>query len=256
MQRCNNCSSSFTGKHCSHCGQKASVGELTMHGLLHEAWHSITHTDKGVVRLVKDLLWRPRKVYQGYFTGQRKTYFSPVTFFLVAAALLLFIGIKLYDFEDYVHRGGGNTSLYNEFGRYDFMSTKYKALLLLPLQILLSKLFFYRPYNLAKHIVFWLYLNGLLFTLQILLAPCSFAFIWQRPVVEMCVRFLLTLVTLWHVLALFTRRKWYNAVLCLLLLNILYMAQHLLSWYLLFGDDMLQAAKCQNIWQLMGKAYR
>jgi Protein of unknown function (DUF3667) len=255
MQTCNNCSSNFAGKHCSHCGQKASVGELTMGGLAHEAWHSITHTDKGVVRLVKDLLLRPKKVYMGYFSGQRKTYFSPVTFFLISAAILLFIGIKIFDFEDYV-RSTSNKNGFNEFGRYDFMLTKFKALLLLPVQILLTKLFFYRQYNLAKHIVFWLYLNGLLFTIQILLSPFSFAFIWQHDIVKGVVSLITTIITLWHLLLVFGKRKWYNMAFCILVLNIIIITQEIISWYMLFGNEMLQRAGCKNIFQFIGKVYQ
>ena len=78
---CKNCDRTFEGQFCSHCGQKSGVSELNMHDLIHEFWHSITHTDKGILKLVKDLFLQPKKVYHGYFVGQRKTYFSPVTFF-------------------------------------------------------------------------------------------------------------------------------------------------------------------------------
>ncbi len=255
MQICNNCRKNFTGKYCNYCGQKASVGELTMGGLVHEAWHSITHTDKGILRLVKDLLFRPKKVYLGYFSGQRKTYFSPVTFFLISAAILLFIGVKIFDFEDYVHRAN-NPNGFNEMGRYDFMLTKFRALLLLPVQILLTTLFFYRQYNLARQIVFWLYLNGLLFTVQILLSPFSFTFIWQHDAVKSVVAIITSIITLWHLLLVFGRRKWYNVVFCILLLNLFYIAQQFLSWHMLFGSEMLQKAGCKNIFQFIGKMYQ
>ena len=56
---CNNCKTLFEGKFCSNCGQKSSVGELKMHDLLHEFWHSVTHTDKGILKLIKDLFLHP-----------------------------------------------------------------------------------------------------------------------------------------------------------------------------------------------------
>jgi len=78
---CKNCKTNFKGKFCYNCGQKASVGELSMKELLHEGWHSFTHTDKGILKLIKDLTLHPKTVYLNYFNGQRKKYFSPVTFF-------------------------------------------------------------------------------------------------------------------------------------------------------------------------------
>ena len=72
---CKNCNNSFVGKFCNNCGQKASVGELTLKDILHETWHSITHTDNGILRLLKDLFFHPKSVYLNYFAGQRKKYF-------------------------------------------------------------------------------------------------------------------------------------------------------------------------------------
>lgn len=133
---CKNCHYSFVGKFCSNCGQKAGVGELTLHDVVHETWHSITHTDSGILRLLKDLLLRPKSVYLNYFSGQRKTFFSPVTFFIITAAILLLLGVKVFDYEDY------KLKTFNEFGRYALMVTKFKTVLLLPIEVFITWLLF------------------------------------------------------------------------------------------------------------------
>ncbi len=145
---CKNCNHFFVGKFCGQCGQKASVGELKLKDVLHETWHSVTHTDSGILRLTKDLIFRPQSVYLNYFAGQRKKYFSPVTFFLITVGILLLLGVKIFDYEDYKFK------TFNEFGRYALLETKFKTILLLPFEVLLTWLFFHKRYNLAKNIVF------------------------------------------------------------------------------------------------------
>lgn len=149
-----------------------------MKELLHETWHSLTHTDKGVLRLIKDLIIHPKHVYLNYFNGQRKKYFSPVTFFLITTAILIFIGIKVFDYEDY------KLKMFDEFGKYVLTETKFISLLLLPFEILLTWLLFLKCYNLAKNIVFWLFLNGLLFSYKILLSPLYFVFIKHKTFLD------------------------------------------------------------------------
>src|SRR6476646_10857932 len=95
-----NCGTLLAGKHCHECGQKAGVHRLTLHELFHEVWHVFTHTDKGILKLIKDLFIRPVSVYDGYFGGQRKKYFSPVLFFLVTAGILTFLYPYVFDYED------------------------------------------------------------------------------------------------------------------------------------------------------------
>ncbi|MCX2575380.1 DUF3667 domain-containing protein [Pedobacter sandarakinus] len=246
---CKNCTTVFEGKFCNQCGQKASVSELTLHDVLHESWHAITHTDHGILKLVKDLFLRPKSVYLNYFAGQRKTYFSPVTFFLIMAAILLFLGVKIFDYEDYT------TKEFNEFGRYALIETKFKTLLMLPFEILVTWVLFRRRYNLAKNIVFWLYLNGFLFTIQILLTPLYFAFISHKNTIDTFARLVQYLVLLTHLILVFANRKWINIILLLLVSNLIIIANHLLTGYLLFGNDMYQQSGATNFFELIIKAY-
>src|SRR5258708_3168998 len=97
---CANCGTAINGKYCYECGQKAHIGRLSMHELFHEIWHGLTHTDKGILKLIKDLCFHPKSVYENYFKGHRKSYFSPVLFFLVTAGLLAYLYGFVYDYED------------------------------------------------------------------------------------------------------------------------------------------------------------
>jgi hypothetical protein len=84
---CKNCDASLNGKFCSHCGQKGDIHQITMPHLGHEVFHALTHTDKGILLLIKDLLRRPGTVAKEYIEGKRKKYFSPFSFIVISTAL-------------------------------------------------------------------------------------------------------------------------------------------------------------------------
>ena len=75
---------------CSRCGQKTNLHRFTMPHLSHEIMHAVTHTDKGIFFLMRELTLRPGEVLYNYLSRhQRKKYFSPFTFLLLMAGLLL-----------------------------------------------------------------------------------------------------------------------------------------------------------------------
>ncbi|HZE84760.1 MAG TPA: DUF3667 domain-containing protein, partial [Puia sp.] len=154
---CQNCGSIVKSKYCPECGQKSDIGRINMHALLHEFWHGFTHTDKGVFRLWLDLLLRPRKTYENYFSGHRKHYFSPVVFFLVSFGIYIFLDQKVFDYEDHIYLLEKGHVLKDDYGRYVQEHAKIVALMILPIQALLSWGLFFRRRNLAECIVFWLF---------------------------------------------------------------------------------------------------
>jgi len=168
----------------------------------------------------------------------------------VTTAILIFVGIKVLDYEDY------KLKMFNEFGRYILTYTKFISLLLLPVQILLTWLLFFRQFNLAKNIVFWLFLNGLQFTFKILLSPLYFIFIEQKRFLDNGISILLTFLVFWHLVLLFGRRKWVNIMLCFLIANVIFIAGYLLSGYFIIGDDFMAKVHARNIFELFLKAYQ
>lgn len=247
---CKNCHKSFIGKYCNYCGQQASVDELTFKDILLESWYSITNTDSGVVRLIKDLFLRPQSVYLNYFAGQRKKYFSPVTFFFLTVGLLLFLGIQVFDYEDF------KFATQNEFGRYALLETKFKSLFLLPFEILLTWLLFLKQYNLAKNIVFWLFLNGFLFTIKILLTPIYFLFISSKSFIDISIQILQYLILFFHLILIFGKSKWINFILLFVLANIIFISDELITGYLLFEQAIFKQTNTEDIWGLILKAYQ
>ncbi|AXY72940.1 DUF3667 domain-containing protein [Paraflavitalea soli] len=211
---CHNCSTAISTPFCPRCGQDAHVGRLNMHSLLHEIWHGFTHTDKGILKLIKDLALKPARVYNAYFAGARKTYFSPVVFFLLSFGIYIFLDQKVFDYEDYVvHK-------YNEYGRLYHLQLKYIALVLLPIQALLSWALFFRKRNLAECIVFWLYCIGFVNVLLILMTPLRLLLITNKHIVDFCLEMLTLLIIVVHAWKVFGT-SWRNKILVLLLVFVL-----------------------------------
>jgi hypothetical protein len=61
---CLNCGSGLGAgyKFCATCGQKANTHRLSFHEIGHDALHYVTHADKGIFHLIKELARRPGKV--------------------------------------------------------------------------------------------------------------------------------------------------------------------------------------------------
>ena len=243
---CNNCQYTFSGKYCSNCGQDAHVGQLDMHGLLHDAWHGLTHTDKGVLKLIKDLFLYPGATYKAYFAGARKKYFSPIVFFLLSFGLLLLINKWVFDFEDYRFHTD------NEFGRYYQQAAKFKALVLLPVQVLITWAFFFRRYNLAQVIVFWLYCIGFVNVLAILLSPFRFAFVGHHGLVESVITWVQYAFLFFHFFTVFTKSRT-GKILAVVVLFLLILADVYASYFTI--NQVGVPISYPNIWQAIKAAF-
>lgn len=94
---CKNCEATFEGNFCPNCSQKAGTHRFTLKHFAHEFFHALTHTDKGILFLIKELSFRPGKVAIEYNEGKRKKYFNPFTFLLITIALQVYT-VKKTDF--------------------------------------------------------------------------------------------------------------------------------------------------------------
>lgn len=89
---CVNCDHALASSYqfCPACGQKSYVHRLTMHDILHDAVHYFVHVDRGFFQLLRALARKTGTVAREYVSGKRRKYFSPLNFFLIAAAVYVF----------------------------------------------------------------------------------------------------------------------------------------------------------------------
>lgn len=93
MKNCLNCNSPLHSeqKFCSECGQKVPTKRLNLHDISHDLVHYFTHADKGIFQLLKALITKTGIVAKEYVEGKRKKYFPPLNFFLIVAAVYVFM---------------------------------------------------------------------------------------------------------------------------------------------------------------------
>lgn len=94
LTACPNCSTDVESTYhfCPNCGQEAHVHRFTMPHFAHEVFHAVTHADKGILHLMKNLAIQPGKTAREYILeGKRKKYFNPFTFLLLVLGFTVFI---------------------------------------------------------------------------------------------------------------------------------------------------------------------
>ena len=232
MQTCNNCHQPFNGKYCTHCGQKATVGRLSLHEVFHELVHAFTHAEKGILRLSKELLISPRKMYMSYFSGKRKTYFSPVMIFLLAIGLLIFLGDRLWDLEH---------SLTNKpyaFERLINRLDKVRYLIFIPLISLLTWLFFYKRFNVAECLTFWFFCLGLVNIFGIISCLPQFLFMKYRHPINYFSDWIVWIIILTHIFIVFFNRTWWSGIKCFILALSMYILLSYISLLLAYSKGL------------------
>lgn len=192
---CKNCGAAFSGKFCNQCGEKAyHEQDKSIHHLLHEATHFITHLDGAFFKTVKAVFTRPGLLSYDYVSGVRKKYFKPMSLFLICVVTYLlfpfFSGLNM-KFNSYMNDGfrfhhlaesaalkksaREGITLEELAVKYNAQSSKVSKLLLLlylPLPaIVLALLFFRRKKFFFDHFILSAELNSFLVAFGFLLLP-------------------------------------------------------------------------------------
>lgn len=84
---CKNCGEKADGHYCSTCGQKTSVGKITLTNVLSQLATSVFQVDRGFFYTVIALFSRPGRAIQEYLDGKRKKYFRPIAYVLTLSTL-------------------------------------------------------------------------------------------------------------------------------------------------------------------------
>lgn len=164
---------------CSHCGQKADTHRLTLHDLQHDFWHALTHTDKSVLSLVRELALRPGHVARRYVDGGRKSYFNPFTFLIVVVGLASVVLAA----SGFVSFQAGPGMPDNPVGGFLQRHLNLVVLFQVPLLALFGMLLFRRArLHFAEHLVLAAYTSGfrsVVFTAVV--APLWMLTRWNYP---------------------------------------------------------------------------
>ena len=172
-KHCLNCNANLVKAQnfCAKCGQPASTHRFTFKNFFHEGFHAVTHADKGLFYLLKELTLRPGLVAREYIGGKRKKYFNPFTFFLLMMGLFVFVDTYVKSNETTANRPipegiskikdpQVRASVEIKYQRgmeaRDFMSKhgSLVAMFAIPLFAFFFKIIYYRrEYNYSEHLV-------------------------------------------------------------------------------------------------------
>jgi Protein of unknown function (DUF3667) len=194
---CRNCETAYheTYKYCPECSQKSKLHRLTLHDVVHEGVHYFTHADKGLFQLIRDLMVKTGVVAYEYIEGKRKKYFPPLNFFLLIAAVFVFVAsmgegkvnVDVMKQHPELAKIGDPAARQQAIGVYErkanvaHFTTKYSNLMAmgsLPLTALVFWLFYRKnKYNYIEHLVAGMYMLGFCILIYAgIILPLSFAF--------------------------------------------------------------------------------
>ncbi len=93
---CKNCENIVPDNYtyCPYCGQKTNVSRLNFRQSVKDIWVAFSNTDKGVLLLIKELIYRPGAVARAYVAGRRRTYVNPFSYLAIMVAIALYFIIR------------------------------------------------------------------------------------------------------------------------------------------------------------------
>jgi hypothetical protein len=98
--RCLNCGTVVTGRHCAQCGQSAETHVLSLKEVAGDVTHSLLHLDSRVWRSVKLLMLRPGELTREFIAGRHQLYIPPFRLYLAISILYFALQTLLPDFDD------------------------------------------------------------------------------------------------------------------------------------------------------------
>jgi len=163
---CNNCQNEVTGPFCTHCGQRKGLAKITFSETFQDFMDMVFSVNAPLMRTFRMLLFSPGKLLREYLSGKRKTYYKPVSFFIITTIVYLIVRALIqYDpMEGMVVVGAPkdfNQSLFKSAG--DFMVTNINNIMFLFVFTmgLFFKAFFSKRNSLAEFIAISFYLVGI-----------------------------------------------------------------------------------------------
>lgn len=211
---CKNCGTnhSETNNFCPNCSQRSALHRLAFHDIVHEGIHYFTHADKGLFQLIRDLCTKRGLVAFEYIEGKRKKYFPPLNFFLLIAAVFVFVATlaeptaptNILQAHPEINAITDPTEKLQTIGVYErkikvsHFTTKYSNLMAmcsLPLTALVFWLFYRKAkYNYIEHLVAGMYMLGIcILVYALFIIPICFLFKLENYI-ELLLFFLLQLI--------------------------------------------------------------
>ncbi|MEO9872867.1 DUF3667 domain-containing protein [Ekhidna sp.] len=219
---CLNCGSKTEGNYCNNCSQSASIQRITFRDTLDDFFSSTFALQGPLLSTIKFLMVDPGKLLRSFIEGKRKSYYKPVSFFVLLTAIYLILRSVIgYDpFEGQPQMEGENV---HELARVFINAGKYMVAHINHIMFFLvfsigisNKLFFSKKYNLAEYLTVGFYVSGIYILIGIIYMLFSVYVIFIPPQLNMVFLFLYIV----YISFSFHRQKSFLAIIKYLLLSL------------------------------------
>ncbi|MDT7832341.1 DUF3667 domain-containing protein [Flavobacteriaceae bacterium S356] len=161
---CNNCHQEVQGDFCQHCGQREGIGKITFKETFQDFVDMVFSVNAPLMKTQKLLITNPGKLFREYLSGRRKTYYKPVSFFIIATVIYIVLrSLIQYDpMEGAVANGPKNfeSSIFMKAGKYMVTNINNIMFLYVFTMALFLKTFFSRRNSFAEYVAIAFYLVG------------------------------------------------------------------------------------------------
>jgi hypothetical protein len=215
---CKNCGHQDNGVYCSQCGQRASVGKITFKETLGDLADALFTVSAPLWVTLKGLVLRPGSTLRAYLSGKRKTYYKPVSFFVLSTLVFLLVGF-LIDYDPFVNQtvrvnDTSESLLLNQARDYYLTHINNFLFAFVFTLALFMKLFFYRQFSLAEFVAIAFYMLGI-YTLIVTLNMFYIQYVDQN--MQYLGLLVMWLYFIYAMVSLFPRRRLLTALKALVL---------------------------------------
>jgi hypothetical protein len=162
---CKNCENETQGNYCSNCGQRTTVNKVTFKETFQDLVDAFFSINAPLFTTLKMLIINPGRLFNEYLKGKRKSYYRPVTFFILMTVIYLVIrsiinydpfGSSLLQVKD-----PSNSQLLTKARNFMLLNIdKFLFVFAFSLGLML-KIFFYKKKSLAEFLAISFFLMGI-----------------------------------------------------------------------------------------------
>lgn len=158
---CKNCNQQVLENFCSFCGQSTSVDTITFKETFNDFLESVFSVNAPLVLTFRLLILNPGKLFREYLSGKRKTYYKPVSFFILSTFLYLVLRSVINYNPVSLEGVNVDGELLVEASKYMVKNINNILFLLVVALGIFLKLFFLKRHSLAEFLAISFYLVGI-----------------------------------------------------------------------------------------------
>ena len=155
---CKNCGAQIQGNYCSNCGQRTTIDKVSFKETFQDVAKTFFSVDAPFFLTLKEIFFNPGKLFREFLDGKRKTYYKPVSFFVLTTIIYLLVR-SLIDYNPMTTEGiKVEGELLVEGGKYMVKNINNVMFLFVFSLGLFLKVFFFKRYSLAEYTAIAFYL--------------------------------------------------------------------------------------------------